>query len=283
MPPIPVPKFTHAQVVLADICAKELWEGRNFIKHRKQAISEEELLTRFSTPARGLMQNPSSTQCFTQYDIDLIADASRIGRFKLPTNTLQAIASFKATISPTYQLWLSNSKKMKRHQFPTQCTIDWSDELVSGLTNKNPHRIALSNRVLFFALPDMPFFIYSGSLAKNVLQISGSPPKSLHKFNDALAAGLKRNHLELSKLSLPPAVTMPSSLWTVINQTDWWQRRVLDIALMLHFSTSNVKIGLIRRASKLAAPKPKILKPKISKKKSTSKTRSTTKITSTQT
>lgn len=278
MPPIPVPKFTHAQVVLADICAKELWEGRNFIKRRKQSISEEELLTRFASPALGLMQNPSSTQCFTQNDIDAISDASRIGRFKLPTNTPQAIASFKATISPTYHLWLSKSRKMKRHQFPTQCTIDWSDELVSGLPNKKPHRIALSNRVLFFALPDMPFFIYSGSLAKNRLQISGSPPKSLHKFNDALAAGLKRNHLELSKLSLPPAVTMPASLWTVINQADWWQRRVLDIALMLHFTTSHVKVGLIRRASKLAAPKPKI-----SNKKSTAKARSSKKITSTQT
>lgn len=281
MPTIPVPKFTKAQILLADICAKELWEGRNFIKRRKQSISEEELLSRFAVPALGLMQNPSSTQCFTQHDIDVLSDTSRIGRFKLPTNTPQAIASFQATISPTYQLWLSKSRKMKRHQFPTRCTIDWSDDLVSGLPNKKPHRIALSNRVLFFALPNMPFFIYSGSLANNRLQIKGTPPKSIHEFNDSLAAGLKRNHLELSKLSLPPALTMPSSLWTVINQTDWWQRRVLDIALMLHFNTSHVKIGLIRRASKLAAPKPKMLKPKISKKKSSAKARSTTKITST--
>ena len=48
---------------------------------------------------------------------------------------------------------------------------------------------------------------------------------------------LINNKTQLSKSFLPQRSYLDKRVWDQVNKTDWWQRRVLDLALLIHFGS----------------------------------------------
>lgn len=236
--PIPVPLFKPRDIQIADICAREIWAGKGFIKYARQSISEEELLERFAPAGLSLKNSATTALSFSIDSINKLEKVSKLDRYRYQTLYLNGINHFHSTVFPTYTRWKNRSPKLKRHQYPTQINLDWNNLIApvhqtpKGL--KTYERIQIANRVLFFALPDMPFFITSAFLRKKLGLTGNNKKKLLPAFNDEMMAGLKRNKSRLGKLTLPPAASMSPQLWGYINQSDWWQRRVLDLAMLIH-------------------------------------------------
>lgn len=236
--PIPVPRFKPREIQIADICAREIWAGKGFVRYSRQPISEEELLELFAPAGLSLNNGATPAASFSMDSINKLAKVSKLNRYHYQTPYQNGITNFHSTVQPSYTLWKNKSPKLKKHQYSTQINLDWnkliepSRQTPKGL--KTYERIQIANRVLFFALPDMPFFITSDFLRMKIGLTGNNKKKLLPVFNDEMAAGLKRNKSHLGKLTLPPAASMSPQLWGYINQSDWWQRRVLDLAMMIH-------------------------------------------------
>lgn len=257
MPPIPVPKFKKVDIQTAERCALELWQGRNYVARKRQPISEEALLIAFAGPCIGLVNVATTGPCFSVPDCEILAKASRVGIYKFPPDYQNGIQNFQQVMRPTHQKWLT--AKRNGYRLATTATFDFNRKIEPNAPNKSgqPYeRFMIANRILFFALPDMPFFVYTKTLAGH-LGFSSKPRTTLGLFNQTIANGLKRNKVQLSKLSLPPPKLMNKNLWTFISNTDWWQRRVLDIALINHFINPSLKKHIIHASQKATSSKAK--------------------------
>jgi hypothetical protein len=256
--PIPVPRFKLSEIKIADICAREIWMGKGFVRYGRQPTSEEELLERFA-PSGLALKNSASATNFSLDSIDKLAKVSKLQNFQYQTPYQNGINHFHSTVYPTYTLWKNGSNKLKRHQYPTEINLNWNkliEPTSQGPKGLRTHeRIQIANRVLFFALPEMPFFITSKFLRDKVGLFGNNKKKLLKVFNDEMAEGLKLNKSLLSKFTLPPATTMNSQLWGYINQSDWWQRRVLDLAMLIHQNQNIVFTKKVQKKIALLSPK----------------------------
>jgi hypothetical protein len=57
----------------------------------------------------------------------------------------------------------------------------------------------------------------------------------------------------LNTLTPPSSGTINADLWSNPTSGDWWQRRVLDLALLFHFNLSTASQKLQQDAKTLAA------------------------------
>jgi hypothetical protein len=90
---------------------------------------------------------------------------------------------------------------------------------------------ALASRVLFFAMPELHIFNYSGPLIESLksrrCHIGSEVSEVYEVMNDLLNSNLK----ELKKLPRPK-FTSKHGISKAIKLGDWWERRVLDLALL---------------------------------------------------
>ena len=77
-----------------------------------------------------------------------------------------------------------------------------------------------------------------------------------------MAEGMVTNRLLLAKAVMPQPTAMSLALWKRAEKNGWWRRRVLDLALILHFRCMTARIELQREARRLTRPKPKAKLPK---------------------
>ena len=98
--------------------------------------------------------------------------------------------------------------------------------------------IVLAYRILFFALPQLTIFNFSKDLIK-ALQLATRPQVAIYKFQEIFENGLAVNKSKLSSYPIPKLHRLANqNLYTAsLVQGDWWQRRILDLAVRLHFKT----------------------------------------------
>jgi hypothetical protein len=104
---------------------------------------------------------------------------------------------------------------------------------VAGAMHKEDdgQQIALASRILFFALPELPFFNVSSGVASE-LGIR-QHTTNLKAYWDALTALLVKHHAELSQCNRPAEFEKQENpVIKAAMKGDWWQRRVLDYALL---------------------------------------------------
>lgn len=256
--PIPVPKFTLTQLVLADLCAREIWNGISYETGKELEASDEELLYFFASPVFSLYNNPKSRQLFTELDIRLLIRSARLKALFQTSNGTdfkQGISTFKSTAFQTYKGWKNGTLTLSAEGYATKATLDWSYKFVKNLNTTaatGNHRVPLANRILFFALPDMLIFNFSNGLAKK-MQLQSRPQAALPYFNKLLNDGLTLNSQLLSKFDMPAPTVLSEEIWAAANNGDWWKRRVLDLALLLYFGATSTTPSLQSQARQLAA------------------------------
>jgi hypothetical protein len=106
------------------------------------------------------------------------------------------------------------------------------------------YRVPLSSRIMFFALPNLPIANLSNGLAK-ALNLPTRAEYAVHPFYQIFCAGLLLNQNLLKIYSMPESNgILDGHVYSVVKNSNWWQRRVLDIALLLKFNVTSATFPL---------------------------------------
>ena len=255
-----VPKFTAYQVKLAELCALDLWEGIDYENGNDMEISDEELLVDFAVPFQLLRKNPATVNGISEASIRRLI---RVGKLKAlfrstnPTNFISGIQTITKDVIPIYNGWRNKTIKLTPTGYGLQATLNLGAGFVTNSkpTKRGNFRISLASRLLFFATPDMLLFNYSNGLGE-AMNLQKRPQHAIPYFMEMLQQGLITNSALVSKLQLPPSKLLGAVMWKRIKKFNWWQRRVLDLALLLHFGLMTARPQLITKARRLTT-KPK--------------------------
>ena len=257
--PLAVPKLTAYEVKLAELCALDLWEGINY-ETGKHITRDELFLGNFGTAAASLYRGRSNTLNVAVQDFHnfvIVAGLQSQYQTSNGTDLAKGISAFNTAVLPTYTTWKRNPTTQSSIGLVTKAILDWSPSFV-----KNPntgsrcgnHRISIACRFLFYAYPDFPVFNFSKALSDS-LNLQSRPQNAIPYFNEIMAQGMITNSLLLSKTVMPQPTSMSLVLWNRAKKNWWWKRRVLDLALLLHFHCTTARVELQRKARKLSPPK----------------------------
>ena len=255
---IPVPKFSANHLALAEVCAIDLWNGFDYQTGKECDLSDEDLLVMFATPTFAMYQSTTTRQTLTELDMrELIrvAQLKALFRSAQTTDFQGAISAYRATALAVYSGWKKKRLKLaNNYDYATQAILDWSVKFVnnSSTSLNGNHRVPLACRILFFAMPDMMVFNFSNGLAKK-MRFQSRPQAAIPIFNKYLCDGLQLNKVLLKKLEMPKPTVLSEDIWTEAKKGDWWQRRVLDLALLLHFGLVSATPQLQTKGRQLAA------------------------------
>jgi len=255
---IPVPTCSANHLALAEVCALDLWNGFDYQTGKKCDVSDEDLLIMFATPTFAMYKSKRSKQAFTELEIrGLIRLANLKGLFRStqPTDFQGAIAAYRTTALSAYTGWKKKTIPLANpYDYATRATLDWSVKFVNNpnVSLNGNHRIPLSCRILFFAMPDMMVFNFSRGLATK-MQLHTRPQAAIPYFNKLLFDGLTLNEALLDNLNMPKPTKLNEDIWLSAKKGDWWQRRVLDLALLLHFGIMSATPQLQTKGNQLAA------------------------------
>lgn len=190
---IPVPLFRKYEVILAELCALDLWQGIDYVTGKQMTYSDEEFLQMFSTPVEAIYRNPRTRQNITEPDVRSLVISARLKalfRSTLPTDFQAGIAALKTVVMPVYRGWRDKSLKLTSTGYATRAILDWSTTFVnntSGVSLNGNHRVPLACRILFYATPDMKVFNFSNGLTK-AMRFQCRPQAALGEFSLAAAS-----------------------------------------------------------------------------------------------
>ena len=255
---VPVPKFSAYHIALAEVCAIALWNGYDYQTGKKLSSSDEDFLIMFSTPTFAMLKSLTTTHTLSEIDIRELINVARLKalfRSTQATDFQGAIASYRTTALPIYSGFKRKTLRLPTpYDYATQATLRWSVKFVNNprVSPNGNHRVPLAVRILFFAMPDMMVFNFSNRLSK-AMCFQSRPQAAIVGFNRFLYEGLKRNKLLLDKVQMPMPITLSDQIWLAAKRGEWWQRRVLDLALLLHFRLIYATSQLQNQAQQLAA------------------------------
>ena len=260
-----VPLLSPYAIKLAELCAIDLWEGIDY-ETGNHIVRDELFLGNFATPASSLYSGRRNTLNVSIQDFHtfvIVAGLHSQYRTSTGTDLAKGISAFNAAVLPSYTSWKKKSTTQSSVDLVTKAVIDWSPSFVkkpNKASRVGNHRISIASRFLFYAYPDFPVFNFSKALSKS-LNLQYLAQAAIPYFNEIMTEGMETNKFLLSKTKMPLPTSMSVVLWRRAEKNGWWKRRVLDLALLLHFKCMSARIELRREARRLTRPKPKAKKP----------------------
>lgn len=254
-----VPAFSPAFLTLADVCARELWAGRNYDdgkvqvgkaptirgaegKYKENHLSDEIFLYlcsgRFMYQALS-PQYPAPyriTEDFVRKDFMRVARLNPLNAKLSNLNIPYGIDYLYTSSVLDYQFWrrIPTPDFFSIYSYLFILTV--GDAFFTP-TNSNPDgiQIALASRLLFFVTPDVPIYNYSNDIAAG-LGLTGYKTKvQLPLYIEHLHHGYKKNWCNLAKFEMPTSNLINPQIWNRARNAGWWQRRVYDLALVMYF------------------------------------------------
>jgi len=237
------PFFTAAELDLANDCARLIWHGISF-ESAKPCVSDEQLMSYFATP---LHQHIHSNQTKITFDLNHLHHLIIAGGLKPMLRKQHELSypQFENYLIHTAQKYISDcaNPATKSDNWKASSAYVWQGgkELVDVNVQTNAgFRIPLASRILFFALPVMPIANFSNGLAKS-LNLQSRPEAAIHYYYQIFNMCMVSNNRQLSKYEIPESNGLiDDMIYKEVKNSDWWQRRVLDIALLLHFNVTTV-------------------------------------------
>ena len=241
------PIFSVAELDLAHDCAKLLWHGISF-ETAKSCVSDEELMSYFASPIQQYLTKQKSFLSFDLNHLHRLIIAAGLKPMLRKKHELsypqfekflsQNFNSYESEInkaSSTSDLWKVSSAFMKQ---VGKSLVDVNVQTNAG------YRIPLATRILFFALPTHPLANFSNGLAKS-LNLQSRPEAAIHPFYQIFHDCLIINNKQLRKYGMPQSLgVLDDDIYSAVRNSDWWHRRVIDIALLLHFNVTKVATPL---------------------------------------
>ena len=255
-----VPKFTAYEVKLAELCALDLWNGIDYETGKDMEVSDEELIVDFAVPFQLMRNNPATVNRISEFSIRRLIRVGKLMALFRSTNPTDFVSGIKTIVNkviPVYNGWRNKTMKLTPTGYGLKATLDLGAGFVTNSkpTKRGNFRIPLASRLLFFAMPDMLTFNYSNGLGE-AMNLQKRPQHAMPYFMETLQQGLITNRALFSKLETPPPKLLGTALWKRIKKFNWWQRRVLDLALLLHFGVVVARPALRTKARRLTV-KPK--------------------------
>ena len=258
--PPEIPVLSDSLLRLADLCARELWVGTNFVTGKPQqyspkkksnqspivsepvALSDEHLLAMFAIPfyasARVHGQKVKVPLPIHHIDPYFINIAGLNAARNPPTQGIKdGVALLLSSLSSDYKNYISG----KCNESSIEKAATYTSKLVEafGEISEISHR-ALAFRILFFAIPDFPCFNYSVEIVK-ALKLSTNESNFFSNFVNTLDRGYQLNWERLSQFEMPLPYHLDPTIWQLARNHGWWQRRIFDLALLIFFSHKDSK------------------------------------------
>lgn len=222
--------FSASEIKLAEDCCKELWYGIDYRSGRR-ITSDAWLLNRFAGKFLAYITS-GKTKTITKRELDDLSEVCGLAR----SNKQRPVNLKKLNTCLSSALKTAHSRKAigrgsTRINFAITSVNTLSKMLPTQYGSSKP---ALASRLLFFAMADSCVFNLNSSVASAIkVKVTGS--KYPHDYFKWFAKLLVANSKSLRSLQLPPPTEdIDPSLWMVVAQTDWWARRVLDLAVLIH-------------------------------------------------
>ncbi len=242
----------------ADMCARELWRSKKYNK-KKNTTSDDELIGLLSKPINHYLKGKTLRVNLSPKNIELLINASQMTRissvknvsirkgiFALPNLLIQYRTNIK-------NIAVDNSN----FYYPARdIVIDLGKNFYKKRRNIGINggcHAALSTRFLFFSLPILPIFNYSTKIA-SLFKLNGKVANRIPSYYEIIASIYLRNWKNLKNYQMPLSNHIDDDYWLLIKENGWWQRRVLDIALLLYTKKFNEK-QFINDAIKVKANK----------------------------
>lgn len=248
IPRTPIQKFTKAELDEADLCARALWNGISF-ETGKKVISDAWLLDAFATP---FYKIPLSNTYNSVTDLDvkeLVKACKLIATFR-DTNKqhyLAGLSVISQQIYPIYDNWLHKAGGLSREVYGALAVSTLSDGLAMRNPQSNrpvPHRTVLASRLMFFIAPTMQCFNMNNSIALKY-GLQSRPYAYRDEYCSLMYDGLMNNWSLLQTYKLPDCTNeLTYETWQKLIESDWWQRRVLDIAVLIKNGLASTIKGL---------------------------------------
>jgi len=235
--PLIIPRLSQTVIDKAEHCARLIWFGTSYLTGKPQT-SDELLLQEFSRPVNDLFTGQTNSVAFSR---SAIHDLMVVGGLKALFRTQHQLdfQQFETILETNlFSLQQSSPATITNLQL-SEFVKNSGKALVSTKVKTNAgYRVALASRILFFALPQVKLFNYSQDLS-NALQLQSRPQVAIYNFQEIFDAGLRSNRSRLNKITPPASLgIIDGSVYdeNLVNG-HWWQRRVLDLAVKLHFNT----------------------------------------------
>ena len=243
---IPNLTFTNSEILEADMCARELWRGYEYHSNCR-IVSDEVFLKDFYNIGRQQDTNltPGLLSISEDKVIDLLSAAKLGNSLRFGTLDIQkGLAAIPRHGDPVYKKWLA--KKHSRGNFwvdGAKLIVQIGREFNSATVTKASRGIqaAVSSRILFYSMPKMSIFPYSVALAKKLKVFDDDPQKSVNQYSQTLAEAYYNNWKFLEEIKMPLPTILSDQEWEEIRNSGWWQRRVLDLCVVLRFRLFEVK------------------------------------------
>jgi hypothetical protein len=167
-------------------------------------------------------------------------------------NKQKGLDSIRLDIVRIYRGWKKKNHIKRSSTKPADAVSKLGEEFFKKYNKKKSGvHIALASRILFFAVPDMMFFNYSNQIATALGFPTYKPVQIIHQYYKVLETGLNLNWQELIKFDMPlAAIELPDDLWMTARNNGWWQRRIFDLALIIHLCNKKPKQFLNTVAAK---------------------------------
>ncbi len=285
MKPKQVPNFSFEAIKLADICAREIWVGNVYKKNnsllealieieevdqlgvissRQQlTIASDEVFLHLFAPyflqhgGRDISIKLTFPNAINECNLKAYIKVAKLEQREMRANNFSlqnGINYLQKNAVTEYRRWTRSKTPFNFTAITAKMVQDFSLSMtVNQLLGVGSHTTAAS-RILFIAIPDMPFFNMSADIY-NGLNIR-SPNNNLHIANyyNVLTDGYRRNWNVLSRFEMPRFALPHDELWKRIRLSGWWQRRIYDLALKNYFSNGSIELNDPARISFLTKP-----------------------------
>lgn len=223
--------FTPAEIKLAEDCCKELWYGFDY-RTGERITSDAWLLNRFAGKFLAYLRSGTGKK-ITKRELDNLSEVCGLARSnkRVAVDLKKLNKCLFGALINAYGLKARGSSKTTRISFALTSVNTMSKELPTQYTKNKP---ALASRLLFFALADTCVFNLNSNVA-GAIKVKATGQNYPRDYFKWFAKLLVANSQAVSTLQLPPPTEdIDPGLWTVVAQTDWWARRVLDLAVLIH-------------------------------------------------
>ena len=236
IPRIPIPKFSKSELDVANLCSQALWYGINFETGKTQT-SDANLMSKFAPYFYEYHQ--TRIQPNPDIFVDDVRELILACGIKILFRGIAGM-NFRKGIdsiySDVYPIFLKAQKKATRTSSYLDA-VSCLEKLSKGFVDDpKANRLNLASRILFFLSPNLETF----NMNKSIAQYFGLPIRPYHHYIDyfeLFSKGLVTNQTALSKYKIPKMRdNLDYKTWYEVSRTNWWKRRVLDIAVILRTS-----------------------------------------------
>ena len=231
----PIPKFSRVELDRANLCATALWYGINFSNGNQSHTSDAKLMANFASYFYHYHRRKKRflPDIFVSDVRELIiaCGIKMLFRGISEMDFKQGIDCLFKDVYPHFKKALKKPDQVSTIATSIKCL----ESLNKGLViDPSSNRYNLASRMLFFICPNLQTFNMNNSVAI-YFGLQARPHHHYADYFKLFSDGMVSNQTKLSKYKMPPSRDgLDSITWNEASRTDWWRRRVLDIAVLLH-------------------------------------------------